>query len=445
MATFRINSYSKNNSGFYTDDNLKTGNRNNVLGTRNAEYAPRSDKEIFKTEFDYQKEFGNSISEMTNVMEDMDNVTQNFYELTGIKLGMNDYVPEVDDNFQINTHIDPQINAEMNNIAGGSVKSYAQMRAKMDYINNYIEDYFKKHPDERGGQAGGFKDYSYYHHLRKLELLDLEKERSINQQYNDGSTFIPTALGEIYGRLFDPLTYGYAAASFVAPSVFGVNSIVRTAALEGAISIGFEGAKQSIITPYRQSLGSKYSWKDASLYMGMAGIGGFGGTIAIGYGMKGLVKGFKKVFEALPIDKSKQIAKEIDRLIDEAPAEDEMYADRVLEYIQKQISNLSLAEKKLILDDLPKKTSETKHTSTVIDSEEMINEEMPFKSTPDAELEHRQRLNQAGRSILLDEAPPPDSPLSEIAYDRVLDTKNKPLREQCDILIYTSRPMRIYS
>ena len=98
MAQFKINE-NRVNPGYFTDDNLNRNNRNNVLTDRTALERPRSDSEIFQTNLDYQLNYGNSISELQNTMEDMDKVTGDFYDLTGISLNMNDYIAEVDDNY----------------------------------------------------------------------------------------------------------------------------------------------------------------------------------------------------------------------------------------------------------------------------------------------------------------------------------------------------------
>ena len=83
MAQFKINE-NRVNPGYFTDDNLNRNNRNNVLTDRTALERPRSDSEIFQTNLDYQLNYGNSISELQNTMEDMDKVTGDFYDLTGI-------------------------------------------------------------------------------------------------------------------------------------------------------------------------------------------------------------------------------------------------------------------------------------------------------------------------------------------------------------------------
>ena len=111
MAQFKINE-NRVNPGYFTDDNLNRKNRNNVLTDRTALERPRSDSEIFQTNLDYQLNYGNSISELQNTMEDMDKVTGDFYDLTGISLNMNDYIAEVDD-YYLNIDYDKVIEYAM--------------------------------------------------------------------------------------------------------------------------------------------------------------------------------------------------------------------------------------------------------------------------------------------------------------------------------------------
>ena len=129
MAQFKINE-NRVNPGYFTDDNLNRNNRNNVLTDRTALERPRSDSEIFQTNLDYQLNYGNSISELQNTMEDMDKVTGDFYDLTGISLNMNDYIAEVDDNY---LNIEYDVSGAYVDRYEGSATSYRHVQAKKEY------------------------------------------------------------------------------------------------------------------------------------------------------------------------------------------------------------------------------------------------------------------------------------------------------------------------
>ena len=262
MAQFKINE-NRVNPGYFTDDNLNRNNRNNVLTDRTALERPRSDSEIFQTNLDYQLNYGNSISELQNTMEDMDKVTGDFYDLTGISLNMNDYIAEVDDNY---LNIDYDVSGAYVDRYEGSATSYRHVQAKKKYINNYIAEYFKKNPDQKGSPSGGFRDYTYYENLRRQEIQEYERELNIQQVYNDGSSLFPSFAGAAVGIFQDPLILASIPVSIATGGTGGtLLGAVRLAALESVIAGVTETAIQARVVPYRDSLGSNYGKKHQKL------------------------------------------------------------------------------------------------------------------------------------------------------------------------------------
>ena len=70
MAQFKISETNK--TSFFTDNVHDRPNRNNQFGDKTVKARPRLDDEIAKTQYDLQLNFRNSVSEMENIMEDMD-------------------------------------------------------------------------------------------------------------------------------------------------------------------------------------------------------------------------------------------------------------------------------------------------------------------------------------------------------------------------------------
>lgn len=428
MAQFNIKESEK--KSFYSDDNLDRGNRNNVLGNKSAFTRIRSDEEIEETTLKLQKDYRNSTSEMENTFEDMDKVTQDFYELSGIYYNMNDFVQEVDEPYQSFTY-DPS-GAKLEEYTGSS-NSADHLNAKKQYINNKINEWFEKNPKEKGSQQGGFRGYEYYENLRRQELQDLEKEAAIGQVYNDGSILAPTSIGGMKGIFQDPLIWESMSAGFVPLGQGGVLlQMTKFAVTEGIIASVTELAIQSKVVPYNQQLGSDYSWSDAAKVIAMAGGGGFliggalGGTIAA-FG-----KGYSKFFQSLPFNKAKILSKEIDRLVDEAPIKDEAFADNLLTYINNEFGKFNTSEKRIILESLPdnQKNNTTKTIENIYSGEEIVDNSNPLLNTARGRKEHKERFNKAGESLISgSEVKINDETITPVDYTKNFDSDFNVYRE----------------
>lgn len=434
MAQFKISETDK--KSFFTDDIYNRPNRNNAFGEKTVQARPRRDEEIFDTNYKIQTKFRNSISELNNTMEDMDRVTQDFYSISGIYYNMNDYIQEVDDNYSVTTNkLDPFIAEELQSEFGGNVRGNEHLRAKRDYINNKIEEWFKNNPQERGGPQGGFKDYNYYFNLRKKELADLEEEQMIGQKYNDGSTGIPGMAGSMAAIFSDPLVLASIPASFLAPggSFKTIGGIVRISLTEAAIGAGFEVPIQLSAVSYNKQLGSDYGWKDAAAAIGMAGFGGALGAAVIGGTIKTFFTGYSKILKATPSGKAKILANEIDKMIDEAPVLDEKYADKVMQYINKNIENFNTTEKINLLDTINKSASRAnptvRTTQQVLESDEIVETSNPLEQTPQGRQEHTERLKKAGESLLTGENKLDNETRTPIDYTKNFDQENNVYRE----------------
>ena len=429
MAQFKINE-NRVNPGYFTDDNLNRNNRNNVLTDRTALERPRSDSEIFQTNLDYQLNYGNSISELQNTMEDMDKVTGDFYDLTGISLNMNDYIAEVDDNY---LNIDYDVSGAYVDRYEGSATSYSHVQAKKEYINNYIAEYFKKNPDQKGSPSGGFRDYTYYENLRRQEIQEYERELNIQQVYNDGSSLFPSFAGAAVGIFQDPLILASIPVSIATGGTGGtLLGAVRLAALESVIAGVTETAIQARVVSYRDSLGSNYGWKEASKIIATAAGAGFVGTFGIAAIIDRTIKGYKSILNAIPGNKGKKIAKEIDRLVDEATIKDEAFADRLIKYINQQIGSLNTAEKRALLEAIPEqnKSAATKNAEQVLNGDDIVDSTNPLKDNAEGKLEHNQRILKAGNDLLNDgQVKIPEEPISDIDYTKNFDQEHNVYRE----------------
>ena len=428
MAQFNIKESQK--KSFYSDDNLDRGNRNNILGNKSVSTRIRSDAEIDDTSLKLQKDYRNSTSEMENVMNDMDRVTQDFYETSGLYYNMNDYVEEVDESYAtVNLDID---GARLDEYTG-STSSTDHLNAKKQYILDKMNKWFEKNPQEKGSPQGGFRGYEYYENLRRIELQDLERESAIQQKYNDGSIMAPTAIGSIKGIFQDPLIWETMAAGFVPLGQGGILlQATKFAVTESILASTTELAIQTKVVPYNQQLGSDYSWSDAAKVIAMAGGGGFliggalGGTIAA------LGKGYSKAFNALPFNKAKRMSQEIDRLVNEAPVLDEKFADRLIDYINESITKFTSSEKRILLESLPddQKGKTIKTVEKIYNAEEIIEESNPLLNTPKGRVEHRERVNRAGESLVSDtEVKINDETITPVDYTKNFDSDFNVYRE----------------
>lgn len=433
MAQFKISETDK--KSFYTDDIYNRPNRNNQFGEKTIKFRPRKDEEIFDTNYKLQTQFRNSISELNNTMEDMDRVTQDFFSISGIYYNMNDYIPDVDDNFSVSTSkLDPFVSKELHDNFGGYVRNNQHLRAKRDYINKKINEWFDKNPAERGNREGGFRDYNYYLSLRRQELAELEKEQMIGQKYNDGSSGIPGIAGSMGGIFSDPLILASIPASIALPggNFKTIGGILKTALAEASIATGFEIPIQSSVVSYNKQLLSDYGWKDASLAIAGAGLGGALGTAAIGGTIKGFFGGYTKLLRSTKSGKAKLLAMEIDKMIDEAPVLDENYADKVLEYINKNIETFNTTEKIALLETinktLPIPNPTIRSTQQILESDE-IAENNPLEDTIKGKVEHNERLKNAGESLLTGENKLENETRTPVDYTKNFDQENNVYRE----------------
>jgi len=433
MAQFKITE--SNKKSFFTDNIYERPNRNNQLGEKTIKFRPRKDEEIFDTNYKLQTQYRNSISELNNTMEDMDRVTQDFFSISGIYYNMNDYIPEVDDNFSVTTtKLDPFVSKELQDNFGGYVRNNQHLKAKRDFINNKINEWFEKNPQEKGSREGGFRDFNYYLSLRSQDLAKLEKEQTIGQKYNDGSTGIPGAAGTMGGIFSDPLILASIPASFALPggSFKTAGGILKTALAESAIAVGFEIPIQLSAVSYNKQLLSDYGWKDASLAIAGAGIGGAVGTAALGGTIKGFFGGYTKLLKSTKIGKAKLLASEIDKMIDEAPYLDDKYADKVFEYINKNIEKFSTTEKIELLDVINKTIATPNPTvrtvQQILESDE-IAENNPLEDTIRGRVEHNERLQKAGESLLTGENKLENETRTPVDYTKNFDQTNNVYRE----------------
>lgn len=433
MAQFKISE--SNKKSFFTDNIYERKNRNNQFGDKNVKFRPRRDQEIFDTNYKLQTKFRNSISELNNTMEDMDKVTQDFFSISGIYYNMNDYYPEIDDSFDINpTQLDPFIASELQQSFGGNVRSTQHLKAKKDYINKKINDWFEKNPQERGGKQGGFRGIDYYTNQRREELADLEREQLIQQNYNDGSSGIPGAAGSMAGIFSDPVILASIPVSMsVGGSFKTVGGILKMSLAEMAIATAFEVPIQSRAVSYNQKLGSDYGWKEASIAIAGAGLGGALGTAAIGGTIKTFFSGYSKILRATPGGKPRALAKEIDRLIDEAETLDENYADKMLEYINKNINQFNTTEKANLITNLNelsiRPNAAAKLTQSVLEGDDIVDSSNPLENTPRGRSEHVERVQTATESLLIGENKLDNTTKTPIDYTKSLDQENNVYRE----------------
>ena len=433
MAQFKISETNK--TSFFTDNVHDRPNRNNQFGDKTVKARPRLDDEIAKTQYDLQLNFRNSNSEMINIMEDMDKVTQDFFSLTGIYYNMNDYVAEVDEPFMYSNNVEFDPGGSYVGEYFGSATSMNHVRAKQQYINRKIEEYFEKNPEQRGSKLGGFRDYSYYENARRNELAELEQEAAIGQKYNDGSTLSASIFGGGLAIFQDPLiieSLPVIAAS--GGSFASIMGIVRMAASEAVISGTYEAVIQSKVVSYNQRLGSDYGWKEASAAIALAAGGGALATAALGGTIKTFFNGYSKILRATPNGKAKAIAQEIDKLIDEAPILDDAYATKVMDYINKNIQTFNTAEKaqflETIIENTPRGVTPTVKTAQqVLEGDELIDTTNPLESTPRGKQEHIERVQNAGEGLLSGENKLNDETRTPIDYTKNFDNNSNVIRE----------------
>ena len=433
MAQFKISETDK--KSFYTDDIYNRPNRNNQFGDKTVIARPRQDEEISKTAYDLQYNFRNSNSEMINIMEDMDKVTQDFFSLTGIYYNMNDYIAEVDEPFTYANNIKFDPGGSYVGEYYGSSTSMNHVRAKQQYINRKISEYFEKNPEQKGSKLGGFRDYTYYENARRNELAELEKEAAIGQKYNDGSTLAPSLFGSGLAIFQDPLIIESLPVSIASGGSFGtLMGIVRIAATEAVIAGAYETAIQSRAVSYNQRLGSDYGWKEASAAIALAAGGGALATAALGGTITTFFKGYSKILRATPNGKAKALAQEIDKLIDEAPILDDAYATKVMEYINKNIETFNTAEKaqflETVVENSPRGVTPTVKTAQqVIEADELIDTTNPLESTPRGKQEHNERVKDAGEGLLSGENKLNDETRTPIDYTKNFDNNSNVIRE----------------
>ena len=430
MAQFKIIESDKRS--FFTDDTLERNNRNNILGNKTAFTRIRKDDEIQETNLKLQKDYRNSTSEWENLNEDMDKVTQDFYELSGIYYGMNDYYEEVDEPF-----------AQANNITydpGGAyqkefsgITSLGHAKAKKDWILGKMNDWFEKNPQEKGSPQGGFRGYDYYFNLRKQELAELEKEQAIQQIYNDGSTTFPQFLGSAQGIFSDPLIWETLPLSLATGGTGGtLLGVARIALAEAAIAGLTEVAIQSKVVPYNKSLGSEYGWREASATIAMAAGGGFIATAGLAGTITGLGKSYTSILNKTKLGKAKNLAKEINKLIDEAPVKDEEFADRLIKYINGEIGKFTTSEKRILLQSIPnaQKSDTAKVAETILQGDELIDETNPLQNTSAGKQEHIERIHKAGDSLFSEgQIKINEEPRTAIDYDKNFDSDYNVYRE----------------
>ena len=433
MAQFKISDTDK--KSFYTDDIYNRPNRNNQFGDKTVLARPRQDEEIAKTAYDLQYNFRNSNSEMINIMEDMDKVTQDFFTLTGIYYNMNNYVAEVDEPFTYANNIEFDPGGSYVGEYYGSSTSMNHVRAKQQYINRKIAEYFEKNPEQKGSKLGGFRDYSYYENARRNELADLEKEAAIGQKYNDGSTLAPSLYGGGLAIFQDPLIIESLPVSIASGGSLGtIMGIVRVAATEAVIAGVYETAIQSKAVSYNKRLGSDYGWKEASAAIALAAGGGALATAALGGTITGFFKGYSSLLRATPHGKAKELAKEIDKLIDEAPVLDNDYATKVMDYINKNIEAFNTAEKREFVEVINKKTPggttpTVKTVQQVLEGDELVDTTNPLEETIPGRQEHNQRVKDAGESLLSGENKLNDETRVPVDYTKNFDNNSNVIRE----------------
>lgn len=430
MAQFKIKESDKKN--FFTDNTLERKNRNNILNNKVAFTRIRKDDEIQETNLKLQKDYRNSISAWENMNEDMDKVTQDFYELSGIYYGMNDYYEEVDEPYVLQNNIvyDPG-GAYQKEFSG--ITSYDHANAKKNWILGKMNEWFEKNPQEKGSPQGGFRGYDYYFNLRKQELQELEKEQAIQQTYNDGSTTFPQFLGSAQGVFSDPLIWETLPLSLATGGTGGtVLGVTRIALAEAAIAGLTEVAIQSKVVPYNKSLGSDYGWREASATIGMAAGGGFIATFGLAGTITGLGKSYTSILNKTKIGKAKTLAKEINKLIDEAPVKDEAFADRLIKYINGEISKFSTSEKRALLNAIPsnQKSDTAKLAETILQGDELVDETNPLQNTAAGKQEHIQRIHKAGDDLFSEgDIKINEEPRTAIDYDKNFDSDYNVYRE----------------
>lgn len=430
MAQFKIIESDKKN--FFTDNTLERKNNNNILNNKVAFTRIRRDDEIQETNLKIQKDYRNSISQWENMNEDMDKVTQDFYELSGLYYGMNDYYEEIDEPYVLQNNItyDPG-GAYQKEFSG--VSSLDHANAKKNWILGKIDDWFKKNPQEKGSPQGGFRGYDYYFNLRRQELQDLEKEQAIQQTYNDGSTTFPQFLGSAQGVFSDPLIWETLPLSLATGGTGGtVLGVARIALAEAAIAGLTEVAIQSKVVPYNKSLGSDYGWKEASATIALAAGGGFIATAGLAGTITGLGKGYTNILNKTKIGKAKTLAKEINKLIDEAPVKDEAFADRLIKYINGEIAKFSTSEKRALLKAIPQnqKSDTVKLVENILQGDELVDETNPLQNTSAGKQEHIKRIHKAGDDLFSEgDIKLNEEPTTAIDYDKNFDSDFNVYRE----------------
>ena len=401
MARFEIGKQDK--KSFFTDTKTSAYN---FFGDKTAVAKPTEYRKalnfipISDTAEKIQSQFRNSISEISNVADDLEKSNDDFYAVSGIRLpGLLDYVAEVDDQFMEKTFLSETqqrvlSDADGRETFGGTITSDAHRDAKIAWIENEKELWHQSNRDK------SFQPYSYYYDLTKKELAKLEQQLAIESQYADEGSLLPNMMGSLKGVHKDPLILAqYPLALSYGGNFKTWGNVAKMAFTEFAIATSFETAIQSKVVSYNQELGSDYNWTDAMKVIGLTGVGAAAGVGGIGATVKGTAAAYTKIFKSSKNAKIKDIAKELNKNIDAGNIND---FEAFFRFIDESMSDFNAKDYSDLLELVPEKTSTANNVEQVLKAESIINDSNPFPDTPSAQLEHIDRANKANKKLLND-------------------------------------------
>lgn len=437
----------------------RDSNRNDPFNTKTA-LRVREDEEINQTALDLQTGFYNSISRVQNTVEDDDKIRQAFYDVSGISLPSvyHDYIPKTDDKYlnplvqkrlatveknNLVVNKDPNKAPELKGFSGNFItgdlvddnrRVYGMNHLEERILHNQqiINDWFNDNPGEKGSPTGGFFDYNYYKNQRKQELQYLEKESNIGQRFNDGDNVIPHGtFATLYGVAQDPALWSTLPLSFMTGgSTMTVGAITKMALWEGVIASLTETGIQVNAIDYNKYLDGDYGWEQARTTIAIAGVGGAVGAAAIAATFKGLQAGYVNTLGKSKNAQIKNIAKEIDNIINTSDQNIETLA-RIQNYVNQSINELPSTAKLEVLELIPNASKKpiTKSLETVLLGDEIVDTSNPMESGIPSTKEHIDRITEAGQDIMSGKEPSiADETINKVDYTKNYDD-GKVLRE----------------